>query len=212
MPAKATFTEERKTEVLGLIKAHLAEHGPKNYRPLLDTCSDIPPATIWTWIRKVKNDPPSQVEIRQAHDALRDRATAAAAGEIPSPPPALVARQGVERSMRKLDFAEEIENLYRDAELLRAFSVKEVTDTESGEVSERIKNAHTFEKSIKTRASIIETSLKVLDELWNARTIQQFYSIIIEEIGKADLETQKRILARLRVVNERHGMSLSMRL
>jgi hypothetical protein len=208
---KATFTEERKTEVLGLIKAHLAEHGSKNYKPLMEACADIPQATIWTWIRKVKNDPPSQVEIRQAHDALMERATAAAAGELPTPPPALVAKTGVQRAIRKLDFAQEIEKLYADAEMLREFSVA-VKTGEDGEPVEKIKNAHTFEKSIKSRASLIETSLKVLDELWNARTIQQFYGIIIEEIGRADLDTQKRILERLRVVNERHGMSLSMRL
>lgn len=215
------ISEERKQEVLKAIKNHLAEFGAKNYRPLLDACCDVPERTVWRWISAVKNDPPSHDEIFAAHEALLARTTAAAVSEIPPPPPRIgagevtppppvtVATVGVKESFRKLDFAEEIRRLYADAEMLRAHAVKAATDAQTGEVTEKIRDASTFEKSIKARAGLIETSLKVLEELWNAQRAQQFYRIIVEEIGKNDLDTQKRILQRLRIVNERHGMTIS---
>ncbi len=80
---------------------------------------------------------------------------------------------------------------------------------DAGETREHIKNPHAFDRSIQRRANLLETSISAVQQIWNLRTMQSFYEVVVQEIGKADPDTQKRILVRLAELNARTGMSLS---
>lgn len=167
---------------------------------------EIARATIWRWIDIEAVSSPSARELTQVAQAIEERINSGAAEHLPTmPSPGIVARDGG-RALRKIDFGEEIKVLYADAEMLRAFAIKHV----DGE--EKIRNPVAFEKSIKARAGLIETSLKVLQEIWDMRAMQQFYELILEEIGAADPATQKRIVGRLAELNQRYGMTMAMKL
>lgn len=201
---------ERKDECIAVIHKALAalpDGASLDRAAITDQFPEINRATIWSWCRRIESGRPERSELNAAAQAIRDRAQSGAADHLPAVPmPAAIARDGG-RALRQLDFAVEIPRLYSDAEMLRAFSVKEL-EGEDGQPVERIKNPVAFEKSIKARASLIETSLKVLQEVWDMRMMQQFNELIVEEIGRESPECQRRILQRLALLNQRNGINL----
>lgn len=200
----------RKEECLVAIRRRLGETPAGSivdWKPVYDEFPEIARPTIMQWGKRLKDGLPSNTELNAAAKAIQQRANSGIADHLPAvPSPAAVAKDGG-RALRQLDFAVEIPRLYSDAEMLRAFSVKELAG-EDGETVERIKNPVAFEKSIKARASLIETSLKVLQEVWDMRMMQQFNELIVEEIGLESPECQRRILQRLAALNQRNGINL----
>ena len=62
------------------------------------------------------------------------------------------------------------------------------------------------------RLNVIDTAIKAMGEIWNLRTMQDFYEVVVQEIGRADPETQQRIMQRLAALNAKTGMSMNMRI
>jgi len=200
----------RKDECVAAIRKQLlSAEGALNMAALYAQFPDVPQPTLWRWAKLEKDKQPTQRQLTQAAQAIEERVAAGAAGDLlPAvPSPAVIARDGG-KALRKLDFGAEIPKLYTDAEMLRAFAIS-VREGEDGEQVEKIKNPVAFEKSIKARASLIETSLKVLQEVWDMRAMQAFNEMIVEEIGRESPECQRRILQRLALLNQRHGISMS---
>lgn len=204
------YPPEQQAAVFKAIEEHIAEFGPRTYGKIFEQFPDVNRSTIWNWIKRVRENPPSQDRIRALHHQLQERIKNGADRTLPAPPPAGLYTDDPATAMARLDFAAEIPRLYRDAEMLRSFSILERTDEATGLKYEKIRNPVAFEKSIRARAAIIESGLSVMKELWNIATIQRFYEMMIEEIGKADIDTQKRILVRMRSLSERYGMTMSM--
>lgn len=215
----------RKQEVFEAIQRHLATVGSNNWNVIIDRFKDVVhEQTLWRWIRQVKEGDVPRTELINAKAKLVQRTkrlpnereieaygngTAPIARHIPAAPsPAYIARNG-EAGLQNLDFVVEIQALYKDAQLLRAYSMTQRTDPESGEVTEAIKNPVMFDKSVARRATLLETAIRAVQEIWDLRTMQNFYEIVIEEIGRADPETQKRILERLAELNARQGMTMA---
>ena len=204
------------------IASHLAANGSNNWNVIIDAFKDtLSEATIWRAIRAAKTADVPRPELitarARAHQKIKfaknDRAEEAKAigathiaKHIPAAPsPRTIAKTG-EHGLANIDFAMEIRSLYSDALMLRSFSVS--VDTEG---IEKIKNPVMFEKQIGKRTQLIETTIKVLQELWDLRTMQNFYEIIIEEIGAESPEVQQRIMTRLYELNSKHGMTMSMK-
>lgn len=206
-------------EVMAEIHAHLLEKGPNGWTPLLEKWKGkVGIATLWRWIRSAKRGevPQSNLAMAQAsimrsaekHQADLPPNAAEIAHDLPATPsPHYISRTG-EKGLEQFDMVVEIRNLYKDAEKLRSYAV--VPD-DSYDDGERIKNPMAFDKSIARRAQILETAIRAVQEIWDLRTMQMFYEIVIEEIGRADLHTQKRILERLAALNARHGINMNMR-
>lgn len=195
----------RKDDCVDAIRKHLAAGGT-TLTQIYEAFPEIPRPTIYRWYQAEREGKPTALEMSRAARAIQERAEAGITDHLPAvPSPAAVARDGG-AAIRKLDFAVEIPKLYADAEMLRAFSVKEM-EGEDGEKVEKIRNPVAFEKSIKARASLIETSLKVLQEVWDMRMMQQFNELIIDEIGRESPECQRRILQRLAILNQRNGIN-----
>jgi hypothetical protein len=89
--------------------------------------------------------------------------------------------------------------------------MKTRTDPDTGELVEVINNPAAFDKSIVRRAGLLETAIKAVQEVWDLRQMQNFYEIVIEEIGRESPETQRRIMVRLAELNSRQGMTMSMK-
>lgn len=209
--------------------AHMAKHGQKDWKVLLDQFPDVHDQSKWRWIRAARNSTPAPEIISDARDKLvasvrkfpgtqrgaqfaekhlvPDVAPSIAADLPAAPSPAYIARTGDE-GLRTIDFVAEIQNLYRDATMLRTYSVKERPDPETGEIREVINNPAAFDKSIARRADLLETAIRAVQEVWDLRTMQQFYETVIEEIGQESPECQRRIMVRLAELNQRNGMTL----
>lgn len=217
----------RKVEFFAAVKRHMATVGSTNWNDVLDQFEDIPISTRWRWIREVKGADPSRPELVNAKAKIAQKikkvgqtdrfkemkasGTQPIAEHLPAAPsPNYIARTG-EQGMQNLDFVAEIHQLYADAQMLRAYGIK-MKPNENGEMVEAIHNPAAFDKSIVRRASLLETAIKAVQEVWDLRTMQNFYQTIIEEIGKESPETQRRIMERLAALNAKQGFTLAMKL
>ena len=216
-----------KPQFMADVATHLATVGANNWNAVLDKYPDVPTATKWRWIRLAKEADVPRPELINAKaklvqkvkklpkDARRVESEANGTREVAKhlpagPSPSYIAKTG-EAGLQNLDFVAEIHVLYADAQKLRAYAMKTRTDADTGEITEVINNPAAFDKSIVRRASLLETAIKAVQEVWDLRTMQNFYETIIEEIGKESPECQRRIMERLAILNNRAGMTLSMR-
>lgn len=217
-----------KDQFLVDVANHLATIGSNNWNAVLDKYPEVPTATKWRWIRAAKQAEVPRPELITAKaklaqkvkklpkDARRleaeENGTTPIAKHLPAAPsPSYIAKNG-EAGMANLDFVVEIHALYADARKLRAYAMKNKPNPETGEIEEHINNPAAFDKSIVRRASLLETAIKAVEQVWDLRTMQNFYETIIDEIGKESPECQKRIMERLAILNSRQGMTLAMRL
>ena len=206
---------------------HLSTVGANNWKMVLDQFPDVAEPTKWRWIREAKAADVPRPELINSRAKLvqkvkklppdartaeaRENGTEHIAKQLPAAPrPEYIARTG-EAGMQTLDFVAEIHKLYADASMLRAYAMKNKTDAD-GVVSEAINNPVAFDKSIVRRAGLLETAIKAVQEVWDLRTMQNFYETIIDEIGRESPECQKRIMVRLAELNSKSGFTMSMRL
>jgi hypothetical protein len=206
------------------IAEHLALHGGKNWKPLIEryTAQGIHEQTVWRWIRLARKADAPKPTLTAARARIAEViGDAPSASEMPpnaaelgqhlpaAPSPAYIAKAG-DRGMRNLDILRELESVYGDALMLRAAAVKMVSDPVTGAEVEGIKNPVLFEKQMVRRVSVMETAIKAMGEVWNMRQMQEFYEVIVQEIGRADPQTQQRIMQRLAALNARTGMTMAM--
>jgi hypothetical protein len=220
--------DPRKPPFIADVQKHLATVGANNWKAVLDAHPDVPEATKWRWIREAKAADVPRPELINSRAKLvqkvkkmrpdarteeaRENGTERITKQLPAAPrPEYIARTG-EAGLQTLDFVSEIHALYADASKLRAYAMKTRTDPETGEVTEVINNPAAFDKSIVRRASLLESAIKAVQEVWDLRTMQNFYETIIDEIGRESPECQRRIMERLAELNSRQGMTMSMRL
>ena len=204
----------------------MASVGSTNWKDLMGKFPEVHEQTKWRWLRQAKEADVSKPQLVNAKAKLvqkikkiggtdRQREAEEAGVEkiarhLPAAPsPNYIARTG-EAGMANLDFVAEIHALYADAQKLRAYAMKTKVDAD-GEVTEVINNPAAFDKSILRRASLIETAIKTVQEVWDLRQMQNFYQIVIEEIGEESPECQRRIMERLAALNARQGFTLSMK-
>ena len=195
----------------------MAVHGSKDWPLLFERFEPrgVAKTTFWTWIREVKESAAPSPVLAAAKTAIQtvvegreSQLPEGVSEHLPATPsPDFISKHGA-RGLAQFDMILEIKKLYADAEMLRSYAIKEVHG-DDGETREQIKNPVAFDKSIARRANLLETSISAVQQIWNLRTMQNFYEVVVQEIGKADPDTQKRILVRLAELNQRTGMNLS---
>lgn len=222
------FDPKLKDAFIADVHRHLAAVGAKEWKTVLDAHPGIGVATKWRLIRETRGMAAPPGEIADARDRLvasvkkfptTTRAQRAAkdlldpdAVEIvdhlpAAPSPSYIAKNG-DDGLRTIDFVAEIQTLYSDAKMLRAFGVKMKADPATGGQVEAIHNPNAFDKSIVRRANLLETAIRAVQEVWDLRTMQNFYETVIEEIGRESPAAQRRIMERLAALNARSGMTL----
>jgi hypothetical protein len=108
----------------------------------------------------------------------------------------------------QINFLAIVHELMADVGKLRGMSV--VAD-EAAADGERVKNPHLFGQAIDKRLRVMETALKVMQEIWDLQYQQRFYDeiteIIVTELA-AIPDVQERVIRRLADLNNRRGMTL----
>jgi len=226
----AECPDDIKDRIYAEIVAHLRVYGRERwdlirekpeYAPYIGKeAGAVGKRKFFRWVGHVTNgipDPHVGVQGRHketpdaAHDALDDgrrRALAAAQKNIPAAPsPAYMMRKGAEAD-NQINFLAVVHDLMRDANKMRAASV---TPDEAAEDGEKIKNFHLFGQAFDKRLRLMETALKVMQEIWDLQYQQRFYdaivAIIVEELAPYP-EAQERAIRRLADLNSRRGMTL----
>lgn len=146
-------------------------------------------------------------------EALSDaqkRALLAAQKNIPAAPsPAYLMRKGADAD-NQINFLAIVHEIMGDVTKLRAMSLKDDPDAPDG-TGKRISNPHLFGQAIDKRLRVMETALKVMQEIWDLQYQQRFYdeitSIIVEELTIYP-DIQERVIRRLADLNNRRGMTL----
>lgn len=144
----------------------------------------------------------------EALDDGAKRARLAAEKNIPAAPsPAYMAREGAGAD-RSIDFLAGLHGIWADAQLLREYAMAKDADAPNGE---KIKNPMFFEKSIKARLDVMDSGLRVMQEIWDLRYQQRFYDaivdIIVTELAPHP-EVQLRVMRKLKALNDRQGMTI----
>lgn len=215
----AKVTDERRKEVELAIANHLNLEGPAKWGEFQKKHPDISRATLFRWVEEVRNKMLNQA-VGQSPGALKiaqkrikamneplERVQRKISGQIPAAPsPAIIAENGA-AGVVSINFMGRLEDIWKDAEMLRAHAVGVNEDG-----TPRLKNPNLLEMSMRRREALLETYLHALQEVYSLERMQQFYGMIIEEIGKADPDLQRTILDRLRALNSKHGLTIEARI
>lgn len=219
---------ELKARVLADVRAHMKVYGAKKWAMVLDKYPEVPKRTFYRWVNQIREVPeetrnrkaglrsPEQIEgeriMRKEHaKAIEDganRARLAAVKNIPvAPSPEYMSRAGI-RAEDQIDFLAMITRLAKDGERLRAYSVKPDETAQDGEA---IKNPTMFAASMDKRLKVLDTAVRIMQEVWDLQYMQRFFdsivAIIVEEIGPAHPDIQARVLQRLKELNDKRGMT-----
>jgi len=189
---------DKKPEVLQelreAIKKYGAEAGPTLVR---ERHPDIAKPTWYRWLREVAASP---------MDVAAAKARGAANHLPASPSPSYIAERPVE-ARKNIDIMARWQELYSDAEMMRAAAV--TTDADG---NEKVKIPMFFAQSVKLRLDLLNGALNAMSQMWDMQRIQKLHDLVLEEIGKADPETQKRITAALKDLDDRIGITMEARL
>lgn len=188
----------KRDEVFQALREAIAKYGLEAGPVLVrEKYPDVANGTWYRWLKEVSASP-MEVAAAKARGAARNLPAA--------PPPEYVAERPVE-ARKNIDMLSRLEALYADAEMLRAYSV---IQDENGR--EKIRVPTFFAQSIKLRADLLDNALRALAQVWDLQRMQRLHDLIMEEIGKADPETQQRITAALKELDEKIGITMEARL
>lgn len=189
---------ERKREVMAQLRQAIQRYGEEaGIQMVREAYPDIHKST-WHRYRKELLATPMDVALKEARRVAKSLPTA--------PPPQYIEKKPGE-AKKNMDFLGRLESLYADAEMLRGYSV--ITDNNG---KEKIRVPTFFAQSVKLRSDLLESALKALAQVWDLQRMQGLYDLILEEIGNADPETQRRITERLQELNDRAGLTMEARL
>ena len=191
--------ETRKTDIMLEVKFAIekygVEAGPKLIR---EKYPDVSKPTWYRWLREVRAHP---------LDAAIDKARKLAEKRLPAVPSPQYLAEKPHESRKNIDMLTRLEALYADAELLRAHAV--MTDKNGNDI---VRNPMFFSQSIRLRSDLLDNALRALAQVWDLSRMQRLHDLILTEIGKADPDTQRRITAALKELDDRVGITMDARL
>ena len=220
-------TEKRlKQRILAEIATHIRDHGRHEWDSLREHPEFKPvigkeagasgQRKFWRWVRSVcEPPPPSQTRPYEARaaadnalDSATERARQAAQRNLPvAPSPAYFARSGADAS-RNIDFLAEVGAIWEDARRLRELAMKADETSPDGK---RIEDVKLFDASIRRRIEVMESALRVMQEIWDLNYQQQFYdgitNIIVNELAVVP-DIQELVIAKLVELNKNRGMTI----
>jgi hypothetical protein len=205
---------EEKDRCMAEITEHLEKVGPHSWNAVKSKYPKITDRTFWKYVAQVRgriaqaNATPEPRAVRMAIQTLTVRAQAAVMKEhIPHPPPpAIIEGLGAE-GKRKLDFLMQIEGMLTDCEALRVWSMR--LDEEVGDW--KIHNPLYFEKSIQRREEVLSFALNAYKALWDVKRMQELYDAVIDTVAEVDPEAGRKIMERLRILDDQRGMTMNAR-
>ncbi len=191
------------------IQRHIFNHGPTDFAKLREKYP-VSDATWFRWLRAAKDQSPPPEILEAARQQLAERAaslspeetTAAASAALTvAPAPEYIARSGP-AGMENLNLLERLNQLYADAEMLRAYSLNS-----KGE----IRMPMWFSNSVNLRDSLIGKAIKAVREVWDLTRQMEFCDSVLDEIQAESPACAARIVARLERLNAERGFTLNAR-
>ena len=211
--------EDQKAEIIAAIHQHLMLVGPRNWDSLMAKFPAVSRPTFFRYIKSARDnaeavaaaDSPGALKLAQqrihAASPSKARTMAGIKKHLPgSPSPAVIASAPGAAS-QAFKFFEFFGEIVSDATLLRGTAVVATADG-----SEKVRNPAMLEKVIGKRLAIAETYLHAFEAVYNAERIRELYEIIVEEVGKAAPDVQMAVLARMRELDNKHGLTMNGRI
>jgi hypothetical protein len=200
----------RRKAAFKALAEHVARVGPHSWEPVRRQFEDIPHATWFRLVKRVKTEKPEPPSLKRARRQIAkltpDEVVERAAAHLPrAPAPEYIARGGAQ-ARADFDFLSKAREVYADAELLREHSSR-VEVGEDGEERRKIVLPKSFAASITQRTNLISELLKIMARAYEYERIREFYWAIMEEIRAESPEMAARVAARLEVQNQRQGFS-----
>lgn len=213
--------EDKKVVVMTAINEHLNLHGPQNWDELMARFPEVSRATFFRWIKEAKEAIEGQASaygttalklaqkrIRSSVETTPERTKRELKAQLPAAPsPAVIADMPAELVENTFDFMAYFNDIVRDTQMVRDSNVRKNEDG-----TESLKNPVLMDRNLARRISIIQTWLQSIETVYNVERLQELYHLIIEEVGKADPDTQRAILVRLRELNSRRGLTIAARI
>lgn len=211
----ARSKEDKKTEIIAAMREHLLLVGPRDYEALQDKFPDVSRPTFYRYLKIAREalesaaaaDSPAALRMAQAriHSQVAQPAKTMAAvkAHMPvMPSPAVIAGDPGAASQAFKFFAF-FQSIVEDADLLRSTAV--VVDADG---KQKVRNPAMLDKVITRRLGIAQTYLNAFEAVYNAERIQQLYEVIVEEVGKASPEVQMAVLAVMRELDNKRGLTM----
>lgn len=209
-------SKDRKAEFRQAVQDWIRAHGPSDWDRLLEAWPDFSRATLFRVVASLrdagtapplpapslKRQAPEPVPRASRTDAAK--AVREVSKHLPaSPSPDVIAHIGQRRAAAVFDFMAYFSTIVGDANLIRDGLLK--TDAD-GKLA--VKNPVLMDKNIARRLSIIQTWLQSQELIYNYERMREMFSAVIDAVGQADPDTQKRIIEQLRELNKRRGITV----
>lgn len=207
--ARAASAE--RDEAMVIIREHLATKGEDGLMEIWEgQFPQVKRATWYSWIANAKKRPVSPEAIEEARQLLKrsiddPNLLRGAIATVVPPAPVTLAEIGPHEARRSLNLFARYEQVWKDAELLRAHSLKVINDEEA------IKLLKSFIASANMRISVLRDLMTAQEKLWNMRQMQEFHDAIVDEVAKESPECAARIIARISDLSVRCGMTMEAR-
>lgn len=208
--------EEKKAEIIAAMREHLLLVGPRDYDTLQAKFPDVSRPTFYRYLKTAREAleataaAESPAALRLAQQRIRasvekpEKTMAAVKAHMPvMPSPAVIAGDPGAASQAFKFFAF-FQSIVEDADLLRGSAV--VVDEATGK--QKVRNPALLDKVITRRLGIAQTYLNAFEAVYNAERIQQLYEVIVEEVGKASPEVQMAVLAVMRELDNKRGLTM----
>jgi hypothetical protein len=202
-------TNPLRDTVMAEIATHLKVHGPKDWHLIRDRypaelggpTGSVGERKFYRWVKRVQDGilPGAKAEaIKKAKSAVSRNLPA-------TPPPEYITRRGA-AATRNIDFLTTLSEVVGDIELMREYS------SEMKDGARKIKNPMYFDISIKRRLDVMETAIRIMQEVWDLERMEGFYYEIIDIISSEILPIEpaiaKRIMTRLQALNDKRAMTV----
>jgi len=183
-----------------------AGQGHFNWSEIMAKHPTVPRRHFFTMVAKVKAGTPDSEILRAAIKSVKQITLGQVVPVAPSPN-IIATAENAQEMRHTIDFMSHVDEMLDDVRKIRDWALADPDDW--GE--QKIKNVHYFMNAVRLKCDVLGTALKGQQEFYDLRKMSEFYDTIIEEIGRADPDTQRRILDRLNALNNERGFTVHAR-
>lgn len=218
----AKLDEASKKIIKEEIRNQILMHGPGKWDEMRVRYPQVSRATFYRMVAEVQKAMETETVANgsakeaQARIRARSRPKAESQAELKShlpaaPSPAVIAGEAPRRMELAFDFMAYFQQIVSDANAVRAKMFKRdaqgniVHDAEGNPV---VLNPVLLDRNIARRLGIIESWLKSQELIYNYERLRELYNLVIEAVGRADADTQAAIVAELRELNNKRGITM----
>lgn len=208
--------DEKKQEIIDAIRQHLMLEGPRNWDALMAKYPGVSRPTFFRYLKAAReaeesaaaSQSPGALRLAQqrihANVAKPEKTTAAIKAHMPAPVSPAVIAANPAAAAQAFQFFAFFNDIVADAALLRGTTIATNPD---GTI--KVKNPMMLDKSMQRRLAILDTYLHSVEAVYNMERIRELYELIIDEVGKAAPDVQMAVLARVRDLDNKRGMTMN---